>query len=347
MPEYLVPTAQNLPPKRPGSSGRRRIVLVTNPRAASLEYMGPLQVFDEARLFLEAAGRPDLNYAVEIVTTRPGSVYTRKGFSIEAQTPYHQLRGDVDTLIFQAADENDECLRDEKFIAWVARMSGRVRRIVSICTGSFILAQAGVLDGRRATTHWCAVEDFRRRYPRVHLEPDPIYIKDGHVYTSAGASSGIDLTIALVEEDFGSDFARKVAQGLVMYLRRPGNQAQFSVHVPAHAPDAPTMRDIRMYIANNLRRDLRVEVLAEKANMSPRNFARVFTKQIGLSPGRYVEQCRLESARQHLERSDLPLAQIARKCGYATPDGLRLAFDRHLGVSPREYRRRFASSWSR
>jgi transcriptional regulator GlxA family with amidase domain len=205
------------------------VVVVTNPSAGSLEYMGPLQVFDEARLFLEHSGRPDLAYDIEVVTTGEGPIYRRRGLSITAPTAYHRLRGKVDTLIFQAADENDECLRDERFIAWVASMSRRVRRIVSICTGSFILAEAGVLDGRRATTHWCACDDFRARYPRVMLEPDPIYVRDGHVYTSAGATSGMDLAIALVEEDYGTEFARRVAQGLVMFLRRPGNQAQFSV----------------------------------------------------------------------------------------------------------------------
>jgi transcriptional regulator GlxA family with amidase domain len=305
-----------------------------------------MQVFDEARLFLQYSGRPELAYDIEVVTTGAGSVYDRKGLSISAPTPYHRVRGQVDTLLFQAADENDECLRDERFIAWVAKMSTRVRRIVSICTGSFILAEAGVLDGRRATTHWCACDDFRRRYPSVKLEPDPIYVKDGHVYTSAGATSGMDLAIALVEEDYGTEFARRVAQGLVMFLRRPGNQAQFSVQVATGRAEGEGAHAIESYIVDHLADDLRVEALAERFNMSPRNFTRVFARRVGVTPGRYVEQCRLERARQYLEETHLSLSEIATRCGYATPDGLRLAFDRNLGVAPRAYRRSFATSSS-
>ncbi|MGH0032801.1 MAG: GlxA family transcriptional regulator [Myxococcota bacterium] len=341
MPDYDLPGVRSLPPA--GEARRRRIVVVTNPAARSLEYMGPLQVFDEARLFLDHYGRSDLAYEVEVVSTGSGSIYDRKGLSIAAPTPYHRVRGRVDTLLFQAVDEHDACLRDERFIAWVAKMSRRVRRIVSICTGSFILAEAGVLDGRRATTHWCACADFRRRYPQVTLERDPIYVRDGHVYTSAGATSGMDLAIALVEEDYGTEFARRVAQGLVMFLRRPGNQAQFSVQVATEVPDAGAAREIQSYVFDHLEGDLRVEALAERFGMSPRNFTRVFTRRVGLAPGRYVEQCRLERARQYLEETDEPLGEIAARCGYATPDGLRLAFERNLGVTPSAYRRRFAS----
>lgn len=342
MPEYRLPAIRSLP--RPGAVPRRRIVLVTNQSAGSLEYMGPLQVFDEARIFLDYSGRLDLAYQVEVVSCGSGPVYQRKGFTIAAPTPYHRLRGAVDTLIFQGADEHDECLRDERFIAWVARMSTRVRRIVSICTGSFILAEAGVLDGRRAATHWCACDDFRRRYPRVTLEPDPIYVKDGHVYTSAGATSGIDLAIALVEEDLGTEFARRVAQGMVMFLRRPGTQSQFSVQVATEPPDAAEVGEIERYIFEHLDGDLRNEALAGRFGMSLRTFNRLFTRKLGVTPGRFVEQCRLERARQYLEETDAPVASIAERCGYATSDGLRLAFERSLRVTPRAYRKRFASA---
>ena len=345
MPEYRIPSIQKLLPERSGP--RRRVVFVTNQSARSLEYMGPMQVFDEVRIFLDYAGRLDLAYEVEVVSRGTGAVYERKGFTLSAPTPYERLRGDIDTLIFQAADEHDECLRDERFIAWVARMSARVRRIVSVCTGSFILAEAGVLDGRRAATHWCACEDFRKRYPNVTLESDPIYVKDGHVYTSAGATSGMDLAIALVEEDFGTEFARRVAQGLVMFLRRPGTQSQFSVQVGIEATDAAGVGDIERYIFEHLDADLRVETLADRFGMSPRTFNRVFSRDVGVAPGRFVEQCRLERARQYLEETTEPVSWIAEHCGYATSDGLRLAFERNLSVTPRAYRKRFASAVAR
>jgi len=342
MPDYRIPIVEGLP--APGQARRRRIVLVTNPRAKSLEYMGPLQVFDEARIFLEYAGRPDLVYEIEVVSTAEGPVYERKGFSIEAPTPYHRLRGHVDTLILQGTDEHDVCLGDSRFIAWVARMSTRVRRIVSICTGSFILAEAGLLDGRRASTHWCAFDDFRRRYPKVTLDPDAIYVKDGHVYSSAGATSGMDLAIALIEEDYGSEFARRVAQGLVMFLRRPGSQSQFSVQVATEVPKDDLVEEMKSYIFDHLDADLRIEALAERFKMSPRTFIRTFTRALGASPGRYVEQCRLERARRYLEETPGGVAEIAARCGYSTSNGLRLAFERNLGVTPRDYRKRFASA---
>lgn len=342
MPEYQLPVLRDLPPR--GQGKRRRVVFVTTRSASSLEYLGVMQVFDEVRIFLDHAGRPDLAYEIEIVSRGTGPIYERKGFAIEASRSYERLRGNVDTLVFQAADEHDECLEDERFIAWVRRMSTRVRRLVSVCTGSFILAEAGLLDGRRAATHWCACDDFRRRYPRVELEPDPIYVKDGHVYTSAGATSGMDLAIALVEEDFGSEFARRVAQGLVMFLRRPGNQSQFSVQITTEPHESGFEHEVERYVFENLDADLRVETLAERSGMSPRSFMRAFSKRFGVTPGRYVEQCRLERARRYLEETDLAVGEIAERCGYATMDGLRMAFERNLSVTPRAYRNRFATA---
>jgi transcriptional regulator GlxA family with amidase domain len=213
MPYYTIRKVEDLPRITNGKPGRRRIVIVTNLGANTLEYIGPMVVFQEANYFLTVSGRPDLGYDVEVVTTKPGTAYELNGFRIVVDRPYHRVRGSVDTLMFQAVDEDESVLGDERFLAWVSRMSRRVRRIASVCVGTFILAESGILDGRRATTHWAACDDFRRRYPRVTLDPDPIYIKDGHFYTSAGSLSGVDMTVALVEEDFGKELARKVAQG--------------------------------------------------------------------------------------------------------------------------------------
>ena len=180
----------------------------------------------------------------------------------------------------------------------------------------------------------------------MKLDTNRIYVKDGNVYTSAGSTAGLDLAVTLVEEDFGPEFARRVSQGLVMYLKRPGNQAQFSVHMSARVPDQDRMRELLSYIAESPDADLSVEALANRVCMSPRNFARVFSQQVGSPPGHFVEQSRVERARQWLEESEMRVNEIARRCGYASADGMRLAFDRNLGVTPVQYRRRFASSKS-
>lgn len=346
MPDFVIPPVTSLPIGLKAHERRRRIVIVVIPGAWPAEFIGPMEFFNEANLMLEQSDRTDLGYDVEIVTTRPGVVYTQNGLSIMVDRPYKEIRGPVDTLIFQPIDHMGECLKDRKFIQWVSRMSGRVRRIATVCVGTYILAEAGVLDGKRATTHWSASQDFRDHYPNVTLDPEPIYIKDGHVYTSAGATSGLDLTLALIEEDFGKELALRVAQGMVMFLKRPGSQAQFSVQMSSQFPEESKIQGVQSYITEHLDGDLGVEALADHAGMSPRNFARVFAREVGMPPGRFVEQARLERARQCLEQSEAPITQVARRCGYSTPEGMRHAFDRHLGVGPREYRRRFYSSKS-
>jgi transcriptional regulator GlxA family with amidase domain len=219
-------------------------------------------------------------------------------------------------------------------------MSAQVRRLVSVCTGSFILAEAGLLDGRRATTHWAAVEDFKLRFPKVHLSPEQIYTKDGHIYTSAGVTAGIDLAIALVEEDLGSELALRVAQALVTFMRRPGDQSQFN------APDSDRNdRDaFAQYIRDHLAGDLRLEVLADHFALSVRTFNRLFRKRIGTPPGRFIDQCRVERARSLLEETSEPISEVARQCGYSSSNGLCMAFERRLGVTPSDYRKRFSSS---
>jgi transcriptional regulator GlxA family with amidase domain len=309
-----------------------------------LEFVGPLDMFAEANFMLNHSGRHDAGYDVEIVTTEPGAVYERNGMKILVDKPFHALRGPIDTIVISAIDYDEKCLKDERFMSWVGRVAPKTRRIASVCIGAYVLAEAGVLDGRRATTHWSACADFAARYPDVNLDPDPIFVKDDNVYTSAGATAGLDLMLALIEEDFGKDLALRVAQGMVVYLKRPGGQSQFSVQVEAQFAAEDTIRRLQTYIGENVGLDLSVETLAERAGMSPRNFARVFTRQVGTPPGRFVEHSRLERARQLLEQSRLEVGRIAERCGYGTADGMRLAFDRHLGTSPREYRRRFATS---
>ena len=341
--EFEVPTVdsvQALPRRGKGL----RFVLVAVPGGDPFDVIGPLAVIREANFFLEASGRPDLKYEYEVVTNHPGTVFEVDGFKMVVDKSCYEVRGEVDTVVIQAIDYEGACLEDERFLSWVRRMSKRARRMATACIGTYVLAEAGLLDGRRATTHWCACSDFRRRYPKVDLDGEPIYVKDGNVYTSAGITSVLDLMIALVEEDFGSELALRVAQGLVMFLRRPANQSQFSVPLAALKTEDSRVRDVISHVVEHPDADLTIERLSELANMSPRNFVRVFSREIGMTPGKFVEMSRLETARRHLEQSTMSVSEVAVECGYKTPDGLRLAFDRNLGVTPRDYRARFSSS---
>jgi transcriptional regulator GlxA family with amidase domain len=230
------------------------------------------------------------------------------------------------------------------FAAAVRRAAGRARRTVSICTGSFILAAAGLLDGRRAATHWTMTEELARQYPTVEVDPDRIFVQDGDVWTSAGVTSGFDLMLSLVESDMGPEAARTIAQVLVLYLRRTGSQTQFSTQLAMPLPRREPMRELQQYILANPAADLSLTALAERMNMSQRHFARVFTAEFGLSPGRYVEKVRLETARRLLESDCRDLAAAARAAGYGNQQAMRRAFTTTLGVSPTEYRRRFGEA---
>jgi transcriptional regulator GlxA family with amidase domain len=314
------------------------------PKGDPFDLIGPMTVLNDTNWQLENSGRADLGYDIEVVTNEPGTVYQANGFRMVVDRSCYQVRGDVDTVVFQAVDYEGNCLKDRRFINWVKRIAPRTRRLVTACVGTYVLAEAGLLDGRRATTHWSACDDFQRRYPDVELDPEPIFIKDGKFYSSAGVTSILDLMLSLIEEDYCSELALRVAQSMVMFLRRPANQSQFSTHLNGSAAGDMKIRTVTAYVAEHPARNLSVEVLAEMVNMSPRNFARVFTREVGVTPGKFVEKSRLESARSRLEQSNLPIHQVASQCGYRTPDSLRVAFDRNLGVCPSEYRRRFTTS---
>lgn len=339
MPHYQVPTLQTAL-NRDGFP--RRVVIVTNHASSSLEYIDFIRTFSETTFFLEQAGQPPA-YQVEVVSRGKGTIYNVQGLSIVASKAYDELEGAVDTLIVQAVDDDDECLNDTDFIDWIRMMAPRVRRTVSACTGAFILAEAGLLDGKLATTHWAAANDFRKRYPKVKLNPERMYISDDGVYTAAGVTAAIDLAIALIEEDLGSELARRVAQAMVMFMKRPGNQAQFYAQTAPHDFDTPADPFVQ-YIVDHLEGDLRLERLADHFNLSLRSFNRKFRERVGIPPGRFIEQRRVDRARQYLESTHEPISRIANWCGYDTSDGLLLAFERHLKVSPREYRKRFTSS---
>jgi transcriptional regulator GlxA family with amidase domain len=344
MTEFCTPRIAAVPAFADDAGKRRRVVAVAIPGSEPLELIGPVDILMNANFLLAQSGRADLGYDIEIVTTAPGVVFEYNGLRLVADTPFESVRGDVDTLIVPPMDPDELGPNQQGFLSWIARTAKRTRRVVSICIGTYVLAEAGLLDGKRATTHWAWCDDFKKRYPNVHLQPEPIYVRDQNIYSSAGATSGLDLSLALVEEDFGRDVALRVAQFSVMYLKRPGSQAQFSVQMEAQLADKSAIRKAQEFVLEHLAIVTGVEQLAEEAAMSPRNFARVFTREVGISPGRFIELSRLERARQLLEQSTIPIAAVAKRCGYGSADAMRIAFDRHLNTGPREYRRRFSSS---
>ena len=225
-------------------------------------------------------------------------------------------------------------------------MAQRVRRLGSVCSGAFVLAEAGLLDGRRATTHWSVCDALAQRYPRVRVDPDPIFIRDGRIYTSAGVTAGMDLALALVEEDHGREIALHVARELVLFLRRPGGQSQFSAQLALQTTDHQPLRELQAWIAEHPSADLSVATLAARVAMSPRNFARVFVRELGLTPARFVEQIRVEAARRRLEESAHGVDLIASECGFGSAESMRRSFVRTLRVPPSAYRSRFQTAAS-
>jgi transcriptional regulator GlxA family with amidase domain len=244
-----------------------------------------------------------------------------------------------DTILLTGRGQTAE--ESQALAQWLVRAEPHTRRVVSVCAGALVLAQAGLLDGKRATTHWKRFDELTVNYPQVTVDRDSIYVNDGKIWTSAGVSSGFDLTLALVEEDLGTSSAREVAQDLVLFLRRPGGQSQFSRFLAGQAEHPGPIREVQSWALEHLESDLNVEKLADKAAMSPRNFARVFVRQTGTTPARFVEEIRLEAARQRLEQGNETLEAVAARCGLGTALNLRRTFEKHLGVSPSEYRERF------
>ena len=313
----------------------RRIVVVLFADVQSLDVTGPSEVFSAARLLGHAP------YELEFVASRAAPVRTSSGLRLVPDRAVTACRGPIDTLVVPGGLGTAAARRDERLVAWLRAAAARSRRVASVCTGAFLLAKAGLLDGRRATTHWNACAALGAHHPEITVEPDPIFVRDGDVYTSAGVTAGIDLALALVEEDAGHDAALEVARQLVVFVRRPGGQAQFSAQL-AHPPARrETLRDLQAWLPDNLHADLSVEALAERAFMSPRNFARAFREEVGVTPAAYVAELRLERARQQLEDGDAPVEAVARSCGFGTVETMRRTFQRRLHATPSQYRDRF------
>lgn len=305
-----------------------------------MDVVGPWDVFATANKLVQDQ---TLAYDMELVTTRrSGTFVGDSGLTLAAMRHYGAVKGEIDTLMIPGGS-GPMSARDAAVLHWVRATAKRSSRMVSVCTGAFLLAQAGLLDGRRATTHWMYAAELARRHPQVTVDPDRIYIRDGNVYTSAGVTAGMDLALALVEEDFGSAVALEVARRLVLFLRRPGGQAQFSTLLSSQASQNRPLRELQIWIAQNLHQDLSVERLAYRVAMSPRNFARAFARNTGTTPARFVERLRLEAARRELETTDCGLESVAARTGFASAEVMRRSFQRRLGTSPNLYRQRFSS----
>jgi transcriptional regulator GlxA family with amidase domain len=321
----------------------RRIVILAYPGVQPLDVVGPAEVFSAADGVL-ASERGGLGraYEIEVVAQSTEPIATRSGgYGIAPLKATAQVRGPIDTLMIAGGWGVYDAVEDARLVRWVRSASRRSRRVTSVCSGSFLLAEAGLLEGKRATTHWSSCAELARRHPEVEVDPNPIFVHDGDVWTSAGVTSGMDLALALVEEDLGREVALEVARWLVLFLQRPGGQAQFSSHLQSQLAERMPLRELQGWIADNLDGDLRVEALAERAAMSPRNFARAFRREIGMTPAAYVTELRVESARQRLEGGSEPIEAVAASCGFGTSETMRRAFARRIGVAPADYRNRF------
>jgi transcriptional regulator GlxA family with amidase domain len=317
----------------------RDLVLVVFPGLQGLDLIGPAEVFAAAN---QEVGR-DV-YRSRLVASAPGPVRTTSGVTLVADEAIAAVEGPVDTLMVVGGDGTYGAVADQHLVAHVARLARDARRVTSVCSGAFVLAQAGLLDGRRATTHWRACDLLATAFPKVEVDPDPIYVRDGNVFTSAGVTAGMDLALALVEADLGHDVALAIARRMVLFLRRPANQSQFSAPLLAQAAERDGIRVAQHLVAEHPEGDCSVAALARAALMSERNFARCFTAEVGVTPARYVERVRVETARRLLEDTDAGVESVAAAAGFGTAETMRRTFLRLLRTNPTEYRRRFRAA---
>ena len=326
-----------LPPST--SRRRRRIVVVAVPPVEELDLVGPLQVFSSVN---RLAGQ--LIYSIEVVTSSKKLVVDGEGglLTFLASSQFQKVKGTPDSVLLVCGVAS-RSVRHHALFAWLKKSAASVRRLGAVCVGAFLLAEAGLLNGKRAATHWKFGRELADRYPLVNVDSDPLWVKDGNIYTCAGISAGIDLALAWVVEDCGAALAHEAARELVLFLRRPGGQPQLSVSLAAQASEMNALHELQVWITENLQKKLSVEVLAARVSMSVRNFERVFTREVGTTPSQYVLQVRVEAARRQLERTDLGLKQIAAASGFGSVDLMRRAFVRLRGITPGRYRTQFSA----
>jgi transcriptional regulator GlxA family with amidase domain len=298
-----------------------------------LDAAGPIATFELAELHRPGA------YRLHVIAKRAGAIASSSGAAMQAEAMESAVV--LDTLIVAGGDGTRRVHRDEEILAFVAARAPTLRRLASVCSGAFILAAAKLLDGRRATTHWSRTQQFAAKFPKVRLEPDRIFTRDGSIWTSAGITAGIDLSLALIAEDLGEEIARKTAQQLVVYRRRPGGQSQFSALLEMERPEG-RFGALIGWARERLGEDLSIDRLAERAKMSPRNFSRRFAEETGVSPARAIERLRVEAAREKIEGSETPIERVAEIFGFNDPERMRRAFLRAFGQPPQALRRFFS-----
>ena len=332
----------NTPPSPPECV--RVVEMLVYPAVQMLDVAGPLQVFASANdLVAGAAAERDTArpYVLRVVAPGNAAVMASAGLGLAAE-PLPPHGAPLDTLIVAGGPGVDAAAADPMLVAWLQGRAGQARRVASVCTGAFLLAASGALDGKRATTHWSFCAELARRFPAITVEPDPIFVHDGVVWTSAGVTAGIDLALALVEEDLGRTVALAVARYLVVFLKRPGGQAQFSATLSLQSAD-DAFGALHDWIRRHLAHDLSLPMLAGQTGMSERSFSRHYVETTGITPARAVERLRVEAARQMLSESHLPVKRISQRCGFGSEETMRRSFLRLLAATPQDYRARFAS----
>jgi transcriptional regulator GlxA family with amidase domain len=317
----------------------RPVVVVAYPGVQSLDVTGPVEVFAVANRH-----RPEPPYATTVVARQAGTLRTSSGLGLVADLGVDACDGPIDTLVVAGGEGTADALGDAALVDWIRDAAGRSRRVTSVCSGAFLLAAAGLLAGRRATTHWRVCDLLARLHPGVEVEADRIYVRDGRVWTSAGVTAGMDLALALVEDDHGGPLALEVARQLVLFTQRAGGQSQFSAQLAMPRPDRQPLRAVLAHVETHPDADLSVPALARRAAMSPRTFARTFRAELGTTPAAYVQAVRIDAARRLLESTALSTVEVARACGFGTVETMHRAFRRTVRTTPGQYRRHFAVS---
>lgn len=319
----------------------RRVVILATPTAQSLEIAGPVEVFAMTAVKLHEAGRERMSgYSVEVVSaTDDLTIRSSSGLTILAQRSWREIDYAIDTLLVAGGMEIWTGARENELLNWLRTHARKARRFGSICTGAFVLAEAGLLSRKHVTTHWYFCGELQKSYTDLVVDSEPIFIKDGNLYTSAGVTSGIDLAVSMVEEDFGQDIALRIARALVLFLRRPAGQNQFSTALSFQASSRIPLRELPVYVLEHLSDPLTVEDLAGRVSMSVRNFSRVFVEEFGVTPAVFVERLRIETAKRLVEESNRGLEEIAAECGLGSLDTLNRSFLREFGRTPAQMRK--------